>query len=129
MEARKNLGIEGRFYTNGLELKHKLQKKRLREADVPKEVSVVTKELKSWSEEFYLEEIRALRGIGKYCLATGYESFFVNPVLWNHWSPERQSQHVSKFREFIPKSYDQQDKNHQGNQTKEGGFRGGFISF
>ncbi len=120
MEARKNLGIEGRFYTNGLELKHKLQKKRLREADVPKEVSAVTKELKSWSEEFYLEEIRALRGIGKYRLATGYESFFVNPVLWNRWSPERQSQHVSKFREFVPKSYDTYTKAQSAGQKPSG---------
>ena len=28
LSARQNLGITGRFYTNGLELKHRLQKKR-----------------------------------------------------------------------------------------------------
>lgn len=120
MDTRKSLGIEGRFYTNGLELKHKLQKKRLSEVNVPKEVSVVTKELKTWSEEFYLEEIRALRGIGKYRLAPGYESFFVNPVVWNRWSPERQSQHVNKFREFVPKSYDKYLKPQSAGQKQSG---------
>jgi len=45
MSSRRALGIEGRFYTNGLELKHKLQKKRLKEAEVPREVSSVTEEL------------------------------------------------------------------------------------
>ena len=43
MDARKSLGIEGCFYMNGLELKHKLQKKRLSEANFPKEVYAVTK--------------------------------------------------------------------------------------
>ena len=47
MEARQYLRIDGRLYTNGLELKHKLQKKHLKEADVPKEVQSVTKELES----------------------------------------------------------------------------------
>ena len=37
LSARQNLGITGRFYTNGLELKHRLQKKRLREDEIPKE--------------------------------------------------------------------------------------------
>jgi len=38
MSARKRIGIEGRFYTNGLDFKHKLQKKRLREGEIPNEV-------------------------------------------------------------------------------------------
>jgi hypothetical protein len=42
LSARENLGINGRFYTNGLELKHKLQMKNMREEDVPKEVAAVT---------------------------------------------------------------------------------------
>jgi hypothetical protein len=45
LSARENLGINGRFYTNGLELKHKLQKKNMREEDVPKEVAAVTLQL------------------------------------------------------------------------------------
>jgi hypothetical protein len=50
MSARKALGIHGRFYTNGLELEHKLQKKLLEEADIPKEVSAVTAGLQTWPE-------------------------------------------------------------------------------
>ena len=59
LSARKDLGIDGRFHTNGLELKHKLQKKKMREEDVPKEVAAVTLQLFKWVEEFYLEEERA----------------------------------------------------------------------
>ena len=59
LEARQDLGIEGRFYTNGLELKHKLQKKKLTESEIPKEVSVVTDVLQKWSEDFACEEMRA----------------------------------------------------------------------
>lgn len=110
MSARKRLGIEGRFYTNGLELKHKLQKKRLREGEIPNEVACVSEELQTWSEEFYIEEARAIRGLGKYRLAPGYDHYHVDPTKWNRWSPERQSQHVNSFREFVPKSYDSYKK-------------------
>jgi len=110
MSARKRLDIEGRFYTNGLELKHKLQKKRLREGKIPNKVACVSEELQTSSEEFYIEEARAIRGLGKYCLAPGYDHYHVDPTKWNHWSPERQSQHVNSFREFVPKSYDSYKK-------------------
>ena len=80
MSSRKSLSIEGHFYTNGLELKHKLQKKSLREADIPKEVSAVTKQLQMWPEEFYIEESRAIRGLGKYRLAPGYDHFQTEPT-------------------------------------------------
>lgn len=103
--ARQQLGLSGRFYTNGLELKHKLQKKRLRESEVPKEVAKVTDTLEGWTKEFYAEEERALRGLGKYRLAPGYEHFLVDPVTWNKWGPQRQAQHFLSFRRFIPKSY------------------------
>ena len=54
LSARQNLGITGRFYTNGLELKHRLQKKRLWD-EIPKEVANVTSMLEKWTTEFYLE--------------------------------------------------------------------------
>ena len=38
MSAGKRIGIEGCFYTNGLDFKHKLQKMRLREGEIPNEV-------------------------------------------------------------------------------------------
>ena len=78
LSARQNLGITGRFYTNGLELKHRLQKKRLREDEIPKEVADVTSMLER-TTEFYLEEERAVRGLGKYRLAPGYDQFQVDP--------------------------------------------------
>lgn len=87
-------------------MKHKLQKKRLTEDEIPREVSAVTDQLQKWSEEFYVEETRAIRGLGKYRLAPGYEHFQVEPTKWNRWGPERQSQHIESFREFVPKSYD-----------------------
>ena len=103
--ARQELGLSRRFYTNRLELKHKLQKKRLRESEVPKEVAKVTETLEGWTKEFYAEEERALRGLGKYRVAPGYEHFLVDPVTWNKWGPQRQAQHLSSFRQFTPKSY------------------------
>ena len=118
LSSRESLGIEGRFYTNGLELKHKLQEKRLREAQVPREVLRVTEELQKWSEEFYLEETRAICNQGKYHLAPGYDQFHVDPVRWNRWGPERQTQHVTSFRQFVPKSYDSYKKpNSAGKKT------------
>ena len=106
LSARENLGIEGRFYTNGLELKHKLQKKRMAEEDIPKEIAAVTAQLLTWAEEFYLEEERAIQGLGKYRLAPGYDHFQVNAVKWNRWGPVRQAQHLEAFRGFIACSYD-----------------------
>ena len=104
MSARKRLGIEGPFYTNGLELKLKLQKKRLRDGEIPNEVACVSEELQKWSEEFSIEEARAIHGLDKYRLAPGYDHFHVDPTKWNRWSPERQCQHINLFREFVPKS-------------------------
>ena len=54
MSSRRALAIEGRFYTYGLELKHKLQKKRLKEAEVPREVSSVTEEQQNWAQDYFL---------------------------------------------------------------------------
>ena len=93
MSARQRIGIEGHFYTNGLDCKHKLQKKRLREGEIPNEVACVSEELQKWSEEFYIEEARAIRGLGKYRLAPGYDHFHVDPNKWNRWSPEAVSAH------------------------------------
>ena len=80
MSSRRALGIEGRFYINGLELKHKLQKKRLKEAEVPREVSSVTEELQNWAQDFFNEEVQAVRGLEKYRLAPGYDHFLEDPI-------------------------------------------------
>lgn len=76
---------------NGLKLKHKLQKKRMAEEDVPKEIAAVTAQLFTWAEEFYLEEERAIQGLGKYRLAPGYDHCQVDDVKWNRWGPARQA--------------------------------------
>ena len=44
------------------------------------EVANVTSMLEKWTTEFYLEEERAVRGLGKYRLAPGYDQFQVDPV-------------------------------------------------
>ena len=110
MSSRRALAIEGHFYTNGLELKHKLQKKRLKEAEVPRGVSSVTEELQTWAQDFFNEEVPAVRGLGKYRLAPGYDHFVIDPIKWNRWGLERQAQHISTFRQFIAKSYDSYSK-------------------
>lgn len=65
----------------------------------------VTLQLNTWAEDLYLEEVRAIRGLGKYCLAPGYDRFQEDPVRWNRSGPERQAQHLESFRKFIPSSY------------------------
>ena len=57
-----------------------------------------------------MEEARAIHGLGKYRLSPGYDHFYVDPTKWNGRSPERQRQHISCFREFVPKSYDSYKK-------------------
>ena len=106
LSAQQTLGIDGRFYTNDLELKHKLQKKRMSEKNVPKEVAAVALQLNTWAKDFYPEEVRAIRGLGKYRLAPGYDRFQVDPMRWNRCGPERQAQHLESFRKFIPSSCD-----------------------
>ena len=106
MSAREKLGMKGRFYTNDLELKYKLQKKQMAEENIPKGVAAVTAKLQNWIEDFHEEEVRALRGLGKYRLSAGCETFFVDPCKWNTWSVERQNSHVKKYAQFNPRSYD-----------------------
>lgn len=47
MSAGEKLGMEGRFYLNGLELKKNLQKKHIAKENVPKEVATVTAKLQN----------------------------------------------------------------------------------
>ena len=53
LSARQEQGIEA-------------PEKKLREEEVLKEVAAVTLQLQQWIEEFHTEEIRSLRGLGKY---------------------------------------------------------------
>ena len=97
MSACEKLGMKGRCYTNGPELKHKLQKKQMAEENIPKEVAAVTAKLRNLIEDSHEEEVRAMKGLGKYRLPPGYESFYVDPSKWNTFSVERQNSHVKKY--------------------------------
>lgn len=80
LSSREKLGISKRFSTNGLESKHRLQKKLLREDKTPKEVVAVSETLKNWVDGYYKEARRAIRGIGKYRLSIEFEHFYVPPA-------------------------------------------------
>ena len=110
ISAREKLGMKGRFYNNGLELKHKLQKKQMAEENISKEVAAVTVKLQNWINYFHEKEVRALRDLGKYRLSPGYESFYVDLCKWNTWSVERQNSHIKKYSHFNPRSYDAYQK-------------------
>jgi hypothetical protein len=66
--------------------------------------------VEKWTNEFYVEEERAIRSLGKYRLAPGYDHFQVDPVTWNKWGPQRQAQHLSSFRIFMPRAFDMYKK-------------------
>lgn len=95
--VREKHGISNRFMTNGLELKHRLQKKHLSENEVPKEIRLVTRQLYEWTINYYKECRRAIRGIGKYRLADNYSHYFVPPARWCSWSDDRRNQHFAAF--------------------------------
>ncbi|XP_066934513.1 uncharacterized protein [Clytia hemisphaerica] len=102
--ARSHLNIKGRFYSNNVESEHRLQKKFLaEEADGLRDIVHVNRTLIEWIDEFYIEMVRRLRGVGKYRLAPVYDQFFVEPAKWNRWSPDRRQQHVDSFLAFKPK--------------------------
>ena len=60
LSARENACIESQFYTNGLELKHRLPKKKLVESNIDKTVDLKNNMLQKWMEEFNRDEIRAV---------------------------------------------------------------------
>ena len=45
-----------------------------------------------------------MRGLGKYRLAPGFDSFLIEPTKWNKMSVENQEKHVKKFLNLIPSS-------------------------
>ena len=97
LSSRERHGISKRFTTNGLELKHRLQKKVLTEDEVPKQIVSVSQSLEKWIETYFKEARRAVRGIGKYKLLPEFSSFYVNPAIWIQWSEERRNQHFKAF--------------------------------
>ena len=82
LNARERHGISGRFTTNGLELKHRLQKKVIDEDEVPKEIFAVSKALKTWIQSNDSEVRQAIRGLDKYRLAPEFLDFYVESAMW-----------------------------------------------
>ena len=91
MGSRKRHGISKRLTTNGLELKHQLQKKVLTDDEMPKQIVSVSQSLKKWIETYFKEARRVVRGIGKYGLSPEFSSFYVYPAIWVQWSEERRN--------------------------------------
>ena len=79
LSSRERHGISKRFTTNGLELKHRLQKKVLTEDEV--QIVSISQSLKKWIETYFKEARRAVRGIGKYRLSPEFSSFYVDPAI------------------------------------------------
>ena len=104
--SRESLGISGRFYSNNLELTHRLLKKKLNDLVTPSDVTSTSEALTKWmTENFYDEARKALIGQGKYRLADGYQKFFVEPTEWVRMSGARKTQHFETFLAYSPNSF------------------------
>ena len=107
ISARESLGISGRFYSNSLELKHRLLKKKLNDLSSSRDVTSASINLTKWLQENFLEEAKkAIIGQGKYRLSRNYQQFYVNPVEWVRWSSKRRTQHFEAFLGYCPRSFE-----------------------
>ena len=94
-----NLNIKDRYYTNALDNKHKLQRKKIFEAGTQKEIVAVSKQLNDWCNEYYREGERAIRGFGRYRLSEEYKHFLRTPTKWSQMSAKNQQNLLKKFYE------------------------------
>eukprot|EP00112_Aurelia_sp_Birch-Aquarium-sp1_P002183 Seg1234.19 transcript_id=Seg1234.19/GoldUCD/mRNA.D3Y31 product="hypothetical protein" protein_id=Seg1234.19/GoldUCD/D3Y31 len=101
--VKDRLCQDEKFFNNRLEIMHKLQKKKITEEDISKEMIEITNMLREWTASYRNEATKSLRGLGKYRLAPGFQQFFVDPVRWYQWSTERQRQHCDAFFHHKPK--------------------------
>ena len=97
----EKLSISGRFYQNGQENPHRLQKKFSSDHKISRTVTEVNKALANWTKEYHMEAVRALRDMGKYRLSVSHNQFFVSPTTWDRWSSESRQQHDTTFLAFI----------------------------
>ena len=102
LSAREELGISGRYYNNALENRHKSQKKKLlEEIGKDRDLKKVTDILGRWVNENFQQEISlALRGLGKFRLAPGYEHLAVNPKTWFHLLPVTREAKIQHFLDY-----------------------------
>ena len=105
ISARKELGIEVRFYNNPLENRHKGQKKKIEEeVEKSRDLRKIINAIEKWIDENYLQEISlALRGLGKYRLAQSFENLFVEATTWLRISPENREVKIKYFQTYNPK--------------------------
>ena len=73
LSSRECHVIRKRFTTNGLQLKHWLQKKVLTEDKMPKQIVSVSQSLKKLIKTYFKKARRGVRGLGQYRLF--YQSF------------------------------------------------------
>lgn len=105
IEAREEHGIEKRYTTNALENQHRIEKKELKEDQIPKHMVAVSEKLGEWVQSYYTEARRAIRGIGKYRLAPDLQYLFVEPAVWCSWSDSRRDKYFAKFMKAKPLAY------------------------
>ena len=106
MSSGEKLKIDGKCYSNGLELKHRLLKKKLSDISSSAAVRTASENLRKWLKENFQDEVeKALEGQGKYRLAASCQQFFVDPTIWLRWSISRRQRNLESFLSFIPRSY------------------------
>ena len=111
MSSREKLKIDGRYYSNGLELKHRLLKKKLSDISSSTGGRTVSENLTKWLTENFQDEVeKALYGQGKYQLSASCQQFFVDPTIWLRWSISRRQHHLESFLSFILWSYQKYNK-------------------
>ena len=94
LSVRERHEIRVRFTTNGVELKHCLQKKMITKDEVPKQNCGNFKGLKPWIQSYYSEIRRAML-------------HYVEPVMWVQLSKERRSrkQFWSNFTQYFTSTW------------------------
>ena len=90
----------------GLELKHRLQKKKLVERNIEKKVDPKNNILQKWMEKFNREEIRAVQGLGKYHLAQEHQTLAADPATWDKRGKQRQIEKINLFHQYSPSAFD-----------------------
>uniref|UniRef100_A0A7M5X2F9 Uncharacterized protein n=1 Tax=Clytia hemisphaerica TaxID=252671 RepID=A0A7M5X2F9_9CNID len=105
IEARDAHGITKRYTTNALENQHRIERKELKEDQIPKHMADVSEKLGECVQSYYTEARRAIRGIGKYRLAPDYQYLAVEPGTWCSWNDEKRDVYFEKFMRARPLAY------------------------
>ena len=111
MSARSSYGVTTRYYNNGLENIHKSLKKKINESKQVSDLEEINKSLDKWISENYIQEINlAIRGLGKYRLAPGYQHLSVDSILWARLSAETKEKKINQFFKYQAQPSDNYQK-------------------